>query len=95
MPKTIVIDTKKVHDIHALFLLFEQELGVDFWHNLDGLADVVDDSEVSIQISDREEFLRIFDEEATREYFGDRYTPDMPMLAEILLEIFQNRLLSE
>ncbi len=93
MSKHIYINTKKVHDIHALFSLFEQELGRDFWHNLDGLADILRDEEVKIDITNQQEFLRVFGIEATMEYLGNRYREDMPTLGEMLLEILHNRLL--
>jgi hypothetical protein len=34
-------------------------------------------------------FEDVFGEVATEQYFGERYTSDMPTLAEILLEIFE------
>lgn len=88
----IVIDMNKVQSIQALFLLFETKLWKTFGSNLDGLEEVLWDEEksVTIQIDTEEEFLDVFGENATKEYFGDRYECDMPRLSDILIDIFKN-----
>lgn len=102
MSKIITIDTKKVPDMEALFSLFEEALGRTFGHNLDGLADALaDEEDIHIHLSDIGVFQDVFGEVATEQYFGDRITPpnlpyegrnfeNMPTLAEMLLEIFED-----
>lgn len=91
MSKTITIDIKKVPDMEALFSLFEEALGRTFGHNLDGLTDALaDEEDIHIHLSDIGVFQDVFSEVATEQYFGERYTPDMPILAEMLLEIFED-----
>jgi RNAse (barnase) inhibitor barstar len=89
MKKQIHIDTEEIVSMPSLYSFFEHELGRDFAHNLDALADVLSDEEnIIVAINDITHFRSIFDPKMTKKYFKKRYTEDMSTLAEMLLEIF-------
>ena len=72
----------------SLYSFFEHELGRDFEHNLEALADVLSDAvDMEIMIDDITHFRAIFDQKMTKKYLKRRYTEDMPILAETILEI--------
>lgn len=89
MKKQIYINTEEIVSMPSLYSLFEHELGRDFAHNLDALADILSDSgDISIFINNSSNFRTVFDQKMTKKYFAKRYTTDVPLLCESLLEIF-------
>ena len=89
MKKQIYINTEEIVSMPSLYSFFEHELGRDFAHNLDALADVLSDAvDMDIMIDDITHFRAIFDQKMTKKYFKRRYEEDMSTLAEMLLEIF-------
>jgi RNAse (barnase) inhibitor barstar len=88
MKKQIHINTEEIVSMPSLYSFFERELGRDFAHNLDALADVLSDAgDIEITIDDITRFRAIFDCKMTEKYFKKRYEEDMPILAETMLEI--------
>jgi RNAse (barnase) inhibitor barstar len=88
MKKQIYINTEEIVSMPSLYSFFERELGRDFAHNLDALADVLSDAgDISIFIDNTSHFRTFFDQKMTKKYFKKRYTEDMGTLAEMLLEI--------
>jgi RNAse (barnase) inhibitor barstar len=88
MKKQIHINTEEIVSMPSLYDFFKRELARDFAHNLDALADVLSDAkDIEITIDDILHFRTIFDQKMTKKYFKKRYTEDMLILAESIIDI--------